>query len=70
VASLKEDAERRLITMCDERKELAPLEDGYLYYFPSVGGAIAPWELRAIADELDRRNADWDRKVQEALSSG
>lgn len=65
---LKEDAIRRLLKMCDERKEIAPLEDGYLYYWPTVGGAIAAWELRAIADELDRQNAGWDREVQEALS--
>lgn len=56
-----------LIAKCNERREFDMLEDGYYYYWPSNQGAIAPWELRAIADELDRLNADWDKQVQEAL---
>lgn len=55
----------RLIRLVDERKEIAPLEDGYLYYFPDgQHGALSPWMLRAIADELDLRNAPWDEKIR------
>jgi hypothetical protein len=63
-----------------ERGEFATLEDGYVYFWPHMaavrhadgsytggGGAIAAHELRAIADELDRRNAKWDAEVRADL---
>lgn len=60
-----EVAIKRLITLAEERGEFLQLEDGYLYYAPSLGnGALSPWMLRAIADELDRRNAPWDEQIQ------
>jgi len=38
--------------------------DGYFYYFPKPnGGSLAPWMLREIANELDRRNDPWDREL-------
>lgn len=60
----------RVIQMCDERDEFGPLEDGYVYYWPSAKqGAIAAEELRIIADELDRRNAEWDAQVQRDIAT-
>lgn len=40
--------------------------DGFYYYFPKPnGGSLSPWMLRAIADELDRRNAPWDAQIEQ-----
>lgn len=42
--------------------------DGYVYYLPNqVRGMYSAPDLRAIADELDRRNADWDDQVKKEL---
>lgn len=43
-------------------------EDGYQYFDTTKGGLIAA-DLRDIADELDRRNAEWDAKVRGELGS-
>ena len=69
--------EQRLIKLISERNEFQQLEDGYIYWWPTIdtvfhedgaatggGGALSSWQLRAIADELDRRNATWDRMVK------
>ena len=45
-------------------------EDGFVVWWPTkVGGFHEAWSLRAIADELDRRNADWAAQI-EAYFSG
>jgi hypothetical protein len=72
VTDFSADAEnKRIIAMMDERNEFGPLEDGYIYYWPSPNmGALGPHTLRVIADELDRRNAEWDAEVQRYFSDG
>lgn len=65
------------VRLAIEREEIAKLEDGYSYWFPHMeavrhtsggttggGGALSAHELRAIADELDRRNSSWDATIQ------
>ncbi len=42
--------------------------DGYHYFFPSCGGGLSAWDLRDIADKLDRINATWDAEVHRVLS--
>lgn len=44
--------------------------DGYIYYWPadSPHGCMAAHHLREIADELDRKNADWDAHVKAYLN--
>jgi len=60
------DDTARVIAMSEAREEFIHLEDGYLYFAPAGGihGAFASWMLRALADELDRRNAAWDAQIQ------
>jgi hypothetical protein len=51
--------------MSDFAKDFIPLEDGYYYYWPRPGkGGFSADNLRAIADELDRKNKPWDDQVQ------
>lgn len=48
-------------------KDFVTFEDGYVYFWPTGNGGFEAHQLREIADELDRRNADWDAKVRELL---
>lgn len=62
-----EDAQKRIVAFAHNKGEFETLHDGYQYYWPSAagGGAFSSWMLRALADELDRLNADWDKQVRE-----
>ena len=47
-------------------KDIMMGEDGYQLYWPGHNsGAFSAWMLRAIADELDRVNKDWDDHIAE-----
>lgn len=54
-----------LIKSVSERGDFVAAEDGYIYFAPKGGHMLAPHQLRWIADELDKRNRDWDQKVNE-----
>jgi hypothetical protein len=55
----------RIITVAESSDEFVTLEDGFVYYWPSKEhyGALTATELRALADELDRRNAEWQATI-------
>jgi hypothetical protein len=55
----------RTLRITEERGEFIHLEDGFLYFAPtnSPYGAFAAHSLRALADELDRRNAPWAAQI-------
>ena len=59
-----------IIKMIDERGEFVYLEDGFLYYAPEGKGCISAHELRTIADELDKRNKEWEKQIDEYFRSG
>ena len=60
----------RIIQVAEERGEFIYLEDGYLYYAPDGIGAISAQQLRILADELDRRNKNWDDQINEYFRTG
>lgn len=62
-----EDYRQRVIRTSDERKEFVMDVDGFIYWWPdgSTRGHMASYHLRWIADEMDRRNADWQKQVDE-----
>lgn len=68
----EETYKERVLRMSEERKEFVTAEDGYVMYWPAgfMGGGYSAPELRILADELDRRNAAWDKEVQEYFKSG
>lgn len=39
--------------------------DGFVYYWPNGQGQLSAWMLRALADELDRRNAAWESEIEQ-----
>lgn len=52
-----------------ENSDIGPLEDGFQYYFlAGLHGALSANDLRIIADELDRRNATWQKQIEQDLS--
>jgi hypothetical protein len=54
-----------IIKMAEARNEFACLEDGFCYYWPSQHGAISSYQLRQLADELDKRNKKWSEEIDE-----
>ncbi len=58
-----DDTREQLIRMTDERGEFVRDVDGFVYYAPEGWGHLSAWVLRAIADELDRRNAPWQEII-------
>jgi hypothetical protein len=54
----------RCVQIAIERNEFPTMEDGYVVWWPDFCGSIRASELRALADELDRRNAEWDAIVR------
>ena len=48
---------QRIIGISDERGDFVVCEDGDTYFWSKEGrGYLAAWQLRVLADELDRRN--------------
>lgn len=64
----KESWAADLIESCDDRGDIVSLDDGFKYYWVSNRGALSAESLRVIADELDRRNADWKQSIEEHFS--
>lgn len=58
----------RIIESCDKLKEITPLEDGFLYFWVKDRGAMSAWDLRIIADELDKRNEPWWEEISRLAS--
>ena len=56
-----------LIQLADSRNEFLYGQDGFMYYCPGLSGLLTAWELRVIADELDKRNAGWQAKIDKDL---
>lgn len=52
---------RKEIVLESMESAVITLEDGY-QYFDTTKGGLSAVDLRDIADELDRRNAEWDAK--------
>lgn len=56
---------QRRMSLLDARKSLVTGDDGYVVFWPTSNvGAYTSYDLREIADELDKRNASWDAIIQ------
>ncbi len=45
-------------------KDMTKDDGGYVVFWPTANkGCYSAWDLRIIANELDRRNKDWDDYV-------
>lgn len=62
-----EEYRQRVIAIGDERKEFVTDVDGFIYWWPdgSPHGPLASHHLRRLADELDRRNEPWQKRVDD-----
>jgi len=59
--------ETKLIELIYSRGDFEECEDGYVTYWPYKPGSLTAANLRTIADELDRRNAEWDAIVRKEI---
>ena len=59
--------------LAEERSEFVTDVDGFVYWWPSAkpehAGHLSPYQLRILADELDRRNAPWQAIIDAEFSS-
>lgn len=68
------DYERATVCrLAEERGEFVTDVDGFVYWWPSAkpehAGHLSPYQLRVLADELDRRNAPWQSIIDAEFSS-
>ncbi len=61
--------DRAIIDTFDKAGDFGPLDDGYIRFWIKDKGCLSSYDLRVIADELDRRNEQWDRQVQKDISA-
>ena len=66
----REEIDRRVVESLDKRQEVITLDDGFQYFWIENRGALTAHNLRAIADELDRRNSAWKEQVERELREG
>lgn len=52
-----------------ERKDIIANDDGFYVYWPSSSGYLNEFQLRIIADELERLNEDWNKQLNEYFDS-
>lgn len=64
-----EEERQRVLRIAEERGEFYKGVDGFEYFWPDRGlyGHMEAHHLRWIADELERRNAPWEKEVGEML---
>ena len=68
------DYERATVCrLAEEWGEFVTDVDGFVYWWPSANpehaGHLSPYQLRILADELDRRNAPWQAVIDAEFSS-
>lgn len=62
----KEKFEKTIIKIADQKKEFVTDVDGFIYWWPEGrNGHLAACHLRAIADELDKRNEKWQKEIDD-----
>lgn len=60
----------KVIDYVEKADEFVTGDDGYVVFWPHRNsGCLPAYILRIIADELDRRNAEWDEIVQREVGS-
>jgi len=60
---IAERERKNLLKIIEQRSEIVKAEDGYKYFAPKDGHLLSVHQLSWIADELDRRNKDWDNEI-------
>lgn len=60
---MKSETERLI---AEASKDFVPDVDGFVYFWPErLNGHLSARQLRIIADELDRRNAPWEKVISD-----
>ena len=61
---MKPGSTNHLLQKAAENGEFHTLEDGFFYYWPSQGGALSAYQLRVLANHLDKLNAPWQKFIE------
>jgi len=55
----------KFLAKAHENKDIYREVDGFYYFEPNAVGHFTAQQLRWIADELDRMDAPWEKKLDE-----
>lgn len=55
------DYREKFIKACES--DLIKDVDGFVKFWPQKAGCLEAHHLRMLADELDKRNADWQKQI-------
>lgn len=56
----------RLVQMASENGDFVTGDDGFVFFWPKgCNGGLSEWMLRALADEIERRNAPWAAQLEQ-----
>lgn len=69
MSNWSEEARLRLLEKAKEANDIIALDDGFYYYWVHGKGALSAWNLRCIADELDRMNEPLQRSIEEYFAT-
>lgn len=61
------DEAKRIVEQSHQRGDFTTLECGYKFFWVENRGAFTAGNLRALADELDAMNKDWDEQVKKDM---
>ena len=65
-----EPLKEKILHMANDRGEFVTGSDGYVYWWPESKGYLSSVELRILADELDERNREWEKQIDDYFRSG
>lgn len=58
--------DKEIVKKATNKGDFVTGDDGFVVFWPEgQRGAFEAWHLRAIADELDRRNEKWLKQMNE-----
>ena len=61
-----DELKSHILEKIENNKEFVQDVDGFYYWWPEgLNGYLTPHALRWIADELDRRNKNWEDHIME-----
>lgn len=65
------EEEARIVAVSQERGDFITDVDGFVYWRPlQRRGHLSAWHLRVLAEELDRRNKDWQDQIDAYFERG
>ena len=60
---MTDDLVKRILERANTEGDIVRGDDGFYVYWPRRAGALPAYQLRALADELDRLNEPYEKEL-------